>query len=96
LTSLFDSELILIEENGNCGRENVDKWLAIGFGGTISSKLVSRRFFFEDEEMTMKLFELIQPSSNKDIPEWILRTCGSIFTHLTLNYKDEKKRGNSI
>ena len=84
MTSLYDGELVLIEEEGDCGREDVDKWLAIALVGNIYKELVPRKYYFSDPDKAVKLFKLIQSSSKRSAPEWITQANNGVFHNLKL------------
>jgi hypothetical protein len=83
-TALFGHELILLEEEGDCGRPDVDKWLAILMGGLVARELSPRQFFFESRVKGKQFFQLIQDSPQREAPEWVIPVSGGIFHGLEL------------
>lgn len=87
MTPLFSNELVLIENDKNCKREDVDKWLAICLGGLICKNKKNQEYFFNNKERALQFFELIQTSSSKSIPFWVTSISEGFFQHLKIeNY----------
>jgi hypothetical protein len=84
VTSLYANELVLLESNGDCGRPDVDKWLAIALGGLIAKEKSPREYYFEDAERGAQFFQLIQDSPQRKAPDWLKWTTAGIFHRLKL------------
>ncbi|NQZ09431.1 MAG: hypothetical protein HRT35_19945 [Algicola sp.] len=89
-TALFGNELILLEEGGDCGRPDVDKWLAILMGGLVARELSPRQYFFENESRGKQFFQLIQDSPQREAPKWVSPVSEGIFHRLNLFNMDLK------
>lgn len=83
-SALYDNELILLEEKNDCGRPDVDKWLAIALGGLITREILPRQFFFNDKSRTRLLFQLIQDSPQRAAPGWLVAVSAKVFHQLQL------------
>ncbi|NQZ06980.1 MAG: hypothetical protein HRT35_07445 [Algicola sp.] len=84
VTSLYDNELVLLEKSGDCGRPDVDKWLAITLAGLIAKEQTPRQYYFEDEDRGRQFFQLIQDSPQREAPEWLVTSTADVFHRLKL------------
>lgn len=94
MTSLFNNELVLIDNEKSCKREDIDKWLSICLGGLICYNRKNKQYFLEKNELAYCFFKLIQDSSSKSIPSWVTAISSDLFNHT--NFRDGILNGLDI